>query len=40
MVSDVQKLFVSASFPPELRLQVMKAGVPYNTYAICRYITP
>ena len=31
MVSDVQKLFVSASFPPELRLRVMKAGVPYNT---------
>ena len=31
MVSDVQKLFVSASFPPELRLQVMKAGVPHNT---------
>ena len=31
MVSDVQKLFTSASFPPELRMQVMKAGVPYNT---------
>ena len=34
MVSDVQKLFTSASFPPELRTQVMKAGVPYNT--ICK----
>lgn len=31
MVSDVQKHFAKASFPPELRLQVMKAGVPYNT---------
>lgn len=34
MVSDVQKLFVSASFPPELRLQAMKAGVPRNT--VCK----
>lgn len=34
MVSDVHKLFVSASFPPELRLQVMKAGVPRNT--VCK----
>jgi hypothetical protein len=31
MVSDVQRLFVDPSFPPELRLQVMKAGVPSNT---------
>lgn len=31
MVSDVQKRFVDPSFPPELHLQVMKAGVPYNT---------
>jgi len=34
MVSDAQKRFADASFPPELRLQVMKAGVPYNT--ICK----
>ena len=34
MVSDVQKLFVSASFLPELRLQAMKAGVPRNT--VCK----
>ena len=34
MVSDAQKHFVDATFPPELRLQVMKAGVPYNT--ICK----
>jgi hypothetical protein len=31
MVSDVQRLFVDPSFPPELRLHVMKAGVPSNT---------
>jgi hypothetical protein len=31
MVSDVHKRFVDPSFPPELRLQVMKAGVPHHT---------
>jgi hypothetical protein len=31
MVSDVQKRFADPKFPPELRLQVMKAGIPYNT---------
>jgi len=31
MVSDAQQHFADASFPPELRLQVMKSGVPYNT---------
>jgi hypothetical protein len=31
MICDVHKRFASASFPSELRLQVMKAGVPYNT---------
>lgn len=31
MVSDVQKRFVDPSFPPELRLQVLKAGVPYSS---------
>lgn len=31
MICDVHKRFASASFPQELRLHVMKAGIPYNT---------
>jgi len=31
MVSDAQKHFAKTSFPPELRLQAMRAGIPYNT---------
>jgi hypothetical protein len=31
MICDVHKRFASASFPPELRLQVMKAGIPCGT---------
>lgn len=36
MAADARKLLMGASFPPELRLQVMKAGVPYN--AICKLL--
>ena len=36
MAADARKLLMSASFPTELRLQVMKAGVPYN--AICNLL--